>query len=185
MFESVMRPLALAALALAVPWLLAPVGLAHAFVVIGPLSATPQTPRASEPFTSLLTLEDPTQRLVPGAVVFAAFRPAEQPEAAPIRAGFSELTPGTYQAAVSLPSEGSWTLLLRDQTYRQEEVNAELTFLVRETANPETLTFILPPTVVSPENLWAWLGWLIGLPILAAVVVTVLVLRSKPAAKAN
>ncbi|MBS3968157.1 MAG: FixH family protein [Truepera sp.] len=174
-----MRPLALAVL-----WCLASVGLAHAFVVIGTLSATPQTPQAGEPFTLLLTLEDPTRTPVPRAVVFAEFRPAEQPEAVPIRADFAEISPGTYQATLSLPTAGSWTILMRDQTYPQEETNAELTFLVGEAANPEALTFIFPPTVVPPENLWAWLGWLIGLPLLAAVVVTVLVLRSKPAAKA-
>jgi len=179
MLEGVIRPLALAVL-----WCLASVGLAHAFVVIGTLKATPQTPQAGEPFTLLLTLEDPTRTPVPRAVVFGEFRPTRQLEAAPIRADFAELTPGTYQATLSLPTAGSWTLFMRDQTYPQEETNAELTFLVGEAANPEALTFIFPPTVVPPENLWTWLGWLIGLPLLAAVVVTVLVLRSKPAAKA-
>jgi hypothetical protein len=180
MLESVIR-LAVSLFLAALGSLLA-VGLAHAFLVIGTLTPTPQTPQAGEPLTLLLTLEDPTRTPVPGAVVFAEFRPADRPDAEPIRADFVEIEPrGTYQATVSLPAAGSWTLLMRDQTYRQEEATAELVFLVGEGANPETLTFLFPPTAIGPENLWVWLGWLIGLPLAAALVVTVLVLRSGPA----
>ncbi|HEX7022458.1 MAG TPA: hypothetical protein VF171_06335, partial [Trueperaceae bacterium] len=68
-------------------------------------------------------------------------------------------------------------LLLRDQTFRQEEATATLVLNVGAPTDPESLSFLFPPTATSPKSLGTWLLWLIGVPVAAGILVTVLVLR--------
>ncbi len=154
--------------------------LAHATLVLGTVSSTPATPQPGEDFTLSLTLEDPMGVSVEDAVVYAEFRPLGSTlEAEPVRnVQLEETTPGTYAATLSLPGAGEWNLFLRDQTFRQEEATANLTFNVGNNVSsaPPSQSFVFPPTATAPSSIWTWLGWLIGLPIIAAVVVTVLVL---------
>ena len=153
------------------------VALAHATLVLGVVSSTPAAPQPGEDFTLNLALEDPTGVPVEDAVVFAEFRPPGAPvESEPVRdVRLEELSAGAYSAALSLPSAGEWNLFLRDQTFRQEEATASLTFGVG-VAGAAPQSFVFPPTATGPANIWTWLGWLIGLPVIAAVIVTVLVL---------
>ena len=95
----------------------------------------------------------------------------------PITAGLTEVSAGTYQTSVNLPQEGPWQLFFRDQTFKREEATASASINVGM-ENPEIIEFIFPPTQVSSNNLWVWLVWVIGLPILAAIIVTVLVLST-------
>jgi hypothetical protein len=160
--------------------LLAPLVFAHATLVLGTLASDPATPRPDEPFMLSLELVDPTQVPVEDAWVLSEFRPQGAPEGTePIEVRFEESqTAGLYQAQVTLPERGNYALLLRDQTYRQEEAQATLTFPVGRTS-AEPLRFVFPPTATGPQGLTTWLLWLIGLPLLAALIVTVLVL-SRP-----
>jgi hypothetical protein len=153
---------------------------AHATLVLGTLTSDPAAPRPGEPFTITVELVDPTQVPVEDAWVLAEFRQQGAPAGSePVTARFEEGNmPGVYQAQVTLPERGNYALLLRDQTYRQEEAQATFTFPVgRATAEP--LRFVFPPTATGPQGLTTWLLWLIGLPLLAALIVTVLVL-SRP-----
>lgn len=152
---------------------------AHATLVLGTLSSDPAAPRPGEPFAITVELVDPTQVPVEDAWVLAEFRQQGAPaESEPVTARLEEgNTPGVYQAQVTLPERGAYALLLRDQTFRQEEAQAELTFNVGSGTSPENLSFVFPPTATGPQSLTVWLAWLIGLPLSAAIIVTVLVLR--------
>lgn len=151
--------------------------LAHSTIVLGTLQSDPVSPAAGEPFTLTMTLHDPTDFPIEDAYVLAEFR--QQPSDTPVEARFSELGEGSYQTEVSLPA-GSYTLLLRDQTFRQEEARAELTVDLNGAAlfPEERNNFLFPPTATSSSTLQTWLIWLIALPVAAGVLVTILVLRS-------
>lgn len=157
---------------------------AHATLVLGQFEVTPARPAAEAPMTLQLTLEDPTQVPIQDAVVFAELRPAGQPDAAPIRAEFRETeTDGVYRATATLPRAGPYGIFLRDQTYRQEEATATLEAPLRIGGANGVQAFNFPPTATGAAGWRAWLLWLIGLPIVAALLVTVLVLtrgESKP-----
>ena len=161
--------------------LVAGVVFAHATLVLGTVSSTPANPQPGEDFQLSLKLEDPTGLAVEDAVVFAEFRPpGDSLESEPVRrVTLEETSAGSYAASLALPSAGEWSLFLRDQTFRQEEATAQLTFVLGERANdePPTRSFVFPPTATSAP-LRVWLYWMLGVPLLAAVVVTVLVLTN-------
>lgn len=158
--------------------LLTGAALAHATLVFGTLTSTPATPRPGEPFTVRLELADPAGTPVEDAVVLAEFR--QQPDDEPVRAPFIESeTPGRYETTLTLPEPGGYHLLLRDQTFRQEEARAELEVALGDgPLFPEGKdAVVFPPTATGPADLGTWLIWLIAVPLAAGVVVTVLVLR--------
>ena len=118
-------------------------------------------------------LLDLTQVPVEDAQVLAEFRRSGQEE--PVAARFRESdTPGVYETTLTLPRAGDYTLLLRDQTYRREEAQAALGFPVGRTP-AEPLMFVFPPTAAG-AGVWTWIGFLVGLPLLAGGAVTALVL---------
>ena len=146
--------------------------LAHATLVLGTVATNPM-PQADTPFTLAVRLLDLTQVPVEDARVLAEFRRPGQDR--PVVTRFQESnTPGVYKTTLALPQTGDYTLLLRDQTYRREEAQATLTFPVGR-APAEPLTFVFPPTAPG-SGVWTWIGFLIGLPLLAAGIVTALVL---------
>ena len=185
------RPLA-AAFALA---LLAGAVHAHATLVFGTVSIDPDPPPPGATFALTLTLEDPALAPVEDAVVFVEVRPMPSADAPlpspsteapalppPLRAErLIEVAPAVYRAEFALPDDDSYHLLVRDQTFQWEEANASVVLPLLGRPVGE-LPFILPPTQVAPRSLWTWIVWLVGLPLLAGVVVTLLVLRSRPAA---
>ena len=158
---------------------------AHATIVLGHFEVLPQRPAEGAPLELRLKLEDPTQVPIQDAVVLADLKPVGQPDAKPIRAEFSETqTPGTYEAMTTLTQPGPYQIVLRDRTYRQEEATATLTQPLR-VGNPNTAPnaqtnraqdFNFPPTATGSAGWRTWLLWLIGLPLVAALLVTVLVL---------
>lgn len=165
--------------------------LAHATLVFGTVTTQPSPPPAGEPFTIQLEMSDPAGTPVEDAIVFVEAAPQEEgvPEPdtedgpAELRDPvvtsdrFEEVEPGLYQTEVALPEDGAWVLLFRDQTFRQEEARASITMRVGEGAQGAPLSFIFPPTATGPRSLTTWLVWLIGLPVVAGAVVTVMVLR--------
>jgi len=104
----------------------------------------------------------------------------------PVRSEFREVEAGVYEAQSQIAEGGIYHMLFRDTTYRQEEARAALIYVVSAgdmrqddatDANDPMLSFLFPPTAVGPQFLWLWLFLLIGLPLFAAGVVTVMVLR--------
>jgi hypothetical protein len=103
-----------------------------------------------------------------------------------VRSEFQEVEAGVYEAQSQIAEGGIYHMLFRDTTYRQEEARAALIYVVSAAdmsqddaadANDPVLSFLFPPTTVGPQFLWLWLFLLIGLPLFAAGVVTVMVLR--------
>lgn len=180
------RAIALVALLGALGW-----ASAHATLVFGHLGFSPDPPVPGQPFELSLRLEDPSLAPVEDAVVFVELRPmtsaelpmpassTEAPELPPalVATGLSEVAPALYRAELVLPEAGAYHLLVRDQTYRWEEANASVVLQVGADA-VGSLPFILPPTAVAPRSVVTWMLWLIGLPLLAGLVVTVMVLSS-------
>lgn len=147
--------------------------LAHVTLVLGTVATAPTPPQAGAPFTLTIRLLDLTQVPVEDARVLAEFRRPGRAE--PVTARFEESsTPGVYETTLTLPRAGDYTLLLRDQTYRREEAQATLGFPVGR-APAEPLTFVLPATATG-AGVWTWIGFLVGLPLLAGGTVTALVL---------
>ncbi len=168
---------------------------AHATLVFGTVRIEPDPPPPGTAFSLTLTLEDPALAPVEDAVVFVEARPMPSADAAlpspsteapalppPLRAErLIEVAPAVYRAEFELPAGDAYHLLVRDQTYQWEEANASVVLPLLGSPVGE-LPFILPPTQVAPRSLWTWIVWLVGLPLLAGIVVTLLVLRSRPAA---
>ena len=89
---------------------------------------------------------------------------------------FGEIEPGVYRSSLPLPDGGDYEALMRDRTFRQEEARVTLPLTVGD-APLEAVRFVFPPTAIGPNrSITTWLIWLIGLPVVAGIVVTVLVL---------
>ena len=161
---------------------------AHATLVIGTLTLAPDPAAAAETLDIAIDLEDPGLVEVEDAVIFLELRPAaagaasapenEQPrgEALFVSDRIPETAAGHYQIQIPTPAAGSYLLSVRDRTYRQEEAVANLNLTIGNEPVGE-LVFVLPPTDIGPASLASWLLWLIGVPLVAGVVVTILVLR--------
>jgi hypothetical protein len=181
---------------LAAVLLLATIGsaAAHAFLVLGELTVDPDPPRPGERLTIAIDMADPSLAPVEDAVVFVEVRrqrlvgedvPAastEQPDLPPpdVSIDLVETLPGRYEGSFIAPDGGTHHLLVRDQTFQWEEANASVMLEIGPSP-VGTLPFILPPTAVGPRSLWVWLLWLIGVPLLAGLVVTALVLGNRSA----
>lgn len=164
---------------------------AHATLVFGHIEFSPDPPQPGQSFELSLRLEDPSLAPVEDAIVRVELRPIETEEAPlpaastealdlppPLReAELVEVAPALYRITLELPSAGPYHLLVRDNTYRWEEANASVVLPVGGEA-VGSLPFILPPTAVAPSSLVTWMLWLVGLPLLAGLVVTVMVLTS-------
>lgn len=154
---------------------------AHATVVLGTLTTTPDPPRAGVPTVITVHLEDPTLSPIQDAIVFADLKGPGGGDATELRLVEEAEPEGTYRAQWTPNSAGSFGVTIRDRTFRQEEAVAELSLGVGEGLDANgSVPFLLPPTPTAPRSMATWLVWLIGLPILAGVIVTVLVLRTSP-----
>lgn len=161
---------------------------AHATLVIGELRFTPDPPVGSDTLVATIDLEDPGLVEVEDAVVFIELRRADQPdapasenaqpsgEADHVTDRLEETSPGRYEIELPRLPDGSYTLSVRDRTYRQEEAVANVLVTFGEDRIGEVV-FVLPPTAIGPASLGTWLLWLIVVPLVAGVVVTILVLR--------
>lgn len=179
---------------------------AHATLVFGELTTQPETPDPESGFTLELHMMDPVRTPIEDATVAVEFRLlseeeaarfAEAPEEAPptpeeVEAGevevdipegdwhkfpFTETGPGgNYAVEVTLPEAGTYQVIMRDTTYPQEDAVSEL---ILQLGGEEfgMNRFIFPPTPIGTASLSTWLIWLVGLPIAAGVLVTVLAMR--------
>lgn len=152
--------------------------LAHATLVLGTVAFTPDPPVPGQPAELRIELHDPTLAEVEDAIVFVEIgtRGGRGDEPAVRTDRLDEPQPAVYVTQVVLQAQGEHTLRIIDRTFRQEEAIAELE--VTFGAEPVgSLAFVLPPTATGPQDILSWLAWVIGLPLLAGVIVTVLVLR--------
>jgi hypothetical protein len=164
---------------------------AHATLVLGEVRVSPDPPLPGEPFRLSVTLVDPAMAPVEDAVVVVELRehraetaaaPAASTEAPDLsepklERPLVETSPARYEGDLVVSRAATYHLLIRDQTFEWEEANASVLLPVGGAA-VGTLPFILPPTAIGPRSLWTWLLWLVGLPVVAGLVVTVLVLTS-------
>lgn len=163
----------LAALALSVAsW-----GAAHATMVFVTVDTDPAPPLPDEATTLRIVMRDTVDAPVEDAIVFAEATRVGHAMLTSDR--FVETDPGTYETTLRFPDDGDWTLTFRDRTFRQEEANATITLDVGADATREPPSFIFPPTATGPQSLTTWLVWLIGLPLVAGAIVTVMVLRGR------
>ncbi len=165
--------------------LIAALALAHPMLVIGEVRLTPDPPLPGERATATLVLQDTSLTEVEDAVVFLELRrgapsaESTEPGGEPLLTTdrLEEMAPGVYETEITVPEQGSYTLSIRDRTYRQEEAVANVELTV-DGEPIDFVPFVLPPTATGPASLGSWLIWLVGVPLLAGVLVTVLVLRS-------
>ena len=156
---------------------LSSLALAHATFVFGTLSSEPKIPKANQAFTLTLKMEDPSKYPIEDAIVFAEFSQGKNDT--PLSFKLDETkTPGIYQGQVTLPKAGKYYLLLRDRTYRQEDALANLSVILGEKQmfGKGTSSVIFPPTATGSYNLSTWIIWLIAVPVLAGIIVTIFVL---------
>jgi hypothetical protein len=159
---------------------------AHATLVFGEVVFAPDPVVPGRPFTVSVTLEDPTLTPVEDAIVSLEFRPLDAgnaplpdgTEVPPLRdVRLVETDPAVYTAEVDLPAPGGYQVRVRDRTFQWEEATASVVVVVDDRPLG-AVPFVLPPTQVGPRGLTTWLLWLIGVPLVAGAVVTVLVLTS-------
>lgn len=158
---------------------------AHATVVLGTLKTAPDPPRAGVPTVITIHLEDPTLAPVQDAVVLVDLKDPDGGDVPDLRLVEVPEPEGTYRAEWTPGSDGTFAVTIRDRTFRQEEAVAELSLRVGEgqELNGE-VPFLLPPTPIAPRSIATWLVWLIGLPVVVGIIVTVLVLRTAPKSEA-
>jgi len=154
---------------------------AHATLVLGRFTSNPDPPAAASPAALTIHLEDPSGTPIEDAKVLADLQPAAEETGAPVTIRFNEVAdpPGTYRSSFTPTKGGTYTITVRDQTYGQEEARAHLSLEVGGDPNGD-IPFVLPPTATGPRSLGTWLVWLIGIPLAAGLLVTVLVMRGGP-----
>lgn len=187
--------------------------LAHATLVFGELTTDPAVVTAGEPFVLQLHMMDPVRTPIEDAEVWAEFRPMSAAEASERLQAAPELPPtpeqveagevevdigagdwqvvllqetgpgGNYAGPVTLPEPGSYQVIMRDTTYPQEDALAELLLEFDGSSEFGAQLFIFPPTDIGGASLMTWLIWLVAIPLVAGVIVTVSVLKGKPSAK--
>jgi hypothetical protein len=152
----------------------ATLAVAHATIVLGTLTFTPDPPIPGQSIEVRLEMVDPTQFPIEDAIVAIELTPADGGRT--VVGNFSEVEPGIYRSDVTLAAVGDYEVVMRDRTFRQEEAIVTLPLTVGE-AQLEAIRFVFPPTAVGPNrSITTWLIWLIGLPVVAGIVVTALVL---------
>ncbi len=183
--------------------------LAHATLVFGELTTPEDNPDAAAGFTLQLHMMDPVRTPIEDATVAAEFRllTDEELEALEAEPGSADEGPaegvqaeelelpqgdwhvyvleesgpgGNYSARIQLPAAGVYQLIMRDTTYPQEDAVADLTIRFDGETAFDTALFIFPPTDIGAASLGTWLLWLVAIPVLAGVIVTVAVMARKP-----
>jgi len=155
--------------------------LAHGTVVLGAVTANPDPPRPGAALILTVDLARRSKAPVEGAKLEGSLRPAGNPDAAATPLAFREYPEpyGTYRARLQAPPAGRYTLTVRDRTYPKEDIRASVMLQVGGSQPNGSLDFSFPPATGGPRSVVRWLLWLVGVPLLAGVVVTVLMLRSK------
>ena len=153
--------------------LLVGAGAAHGFVVIGELRSSPNPPRPGEPATLIIAMQDQSSAPVEDAVVTAEITPPGGGAATSL--AFEEREPGLYVSSFAPSVPGAYSVLVRDLTFPEEVVQQTVELPVG--GEPFVPAPFLLPVGSSTPSPQVWLVWLIGVPLLAGAVVTLLVFR--------
>lgn len=151
---------------------------AHATLVFVDVTTSPAPTLITEVTTIVIDMRDPVGAPVEDAIVFVEGTHENLVDRF-TSDRFVEVDPGVYEVTVRFDSEGMWTLFFRDQTFRQEEAQATIALNIGPDGSREPVMFIFPPTATGPQSLTTWLIWLVGLPLVAGLIVTVMVLRGQ------
>jgi hypothetical protein len=150
---------------------------AHGTIVYGTFTVTPQPPETGQPLVIHITMRDPSDVPIEDARVKVEAT-HQGDNAAAIHANFKEVSPGTYETTLTLPKDGIWQILLRDQTFEYEETTALVSLELGKISDATNFEF--PKTTVT-QGFNIWLIAAIVAPILFAALLTVRVLTSKKA----
>lgn len=183
---------------------------AHATLVFGELSTPETHPDAAAGFTLELHMMDPVRTPIEDAVVAAEFRLMSEEELAALEADATDAAAGAptegvhaeelelpegdwhvypmqetgpggnYAVQVQLGEAGVYQLIMRDTTYPQEDAVAELIMRFDGETEFTTALFIFPPTDIGTASLGTWLIWLVAVPVVAGIIVTIAVMTGKP-----
>lgn len=207
--QVILRPVIILLAALALTLVTGP-ALAHATLVFGELTTSSEPPEPVTGFTMQLHIMDPVRTPIEDAVVAAEFRLMTDAEMAAREAGESGEAPtaeeveagevevdipegdwhifemietgpgGNYAAEITLPETGYYQVIMRDTTYPQEDAVAEILLNLDGETEFGAPLFIFPPTDIGGASLGTWLIWLVAIPVVAGVIVTISVLNTKP-----
>jgi hypothetical protein len=160
---------------------------AHQSLLFAHVRTRPAAPPAGEPFELLVHLTDSSHRDVTGVelvarVAHVAVAGADEGAGgAQEPAGATRLSAepgsGRYRALVPARPAGEYRLTLEEIVDGQSETSASTQIVVGGEA-PVEMQLVLPPS--GRSGLGTWLVWLVGLPLLAGLLVTLLVLTGRP-----
>jgi len=147
---------------------------AHATLVLGNVTVDPNPPVLNEQFRLTVIMTDPILVPIEDAILKAELTSSVSNDTIAIEL-FENEVPGIYLGALTLTSPGVYSLLLRDQTFRQEEASATLELTIGTGEPIEPIAFVFPPTATSSRTISTWLIWLVGIPTIVALIVTAVV----------
>jgi hypothetical protein len=179
-------------LALLVALLLAGSAAAHQSLLFAHVSTRPDAPLAGEPFELLVHLTDSSHRDVGRVELVASLTEVGRPEAEDIDAGGAQegagATPldaepgsGLYRGLMPAHPAGEYRLTLVELVDGETETSASAEIEIGGEA--VDMQLVLPPS--GRNGLGTWLVWLVGLPLLAGLLVTLLVLTGRPGPEAK
>ena len=181
------RPPGLAvAVVLVMAWSAAGLGTAaaHGTLIRGSLTLAPDPPRPGQPMVLTIELANTRDNPVEGAKL-AAVLTAEAPAGSgatvkPLTIPLQEYQEpyGTYRAELAAPTAGSYTLTVHDRTNPGEDTTASVPLRIGGNVANGTRGFTFPGSAQGSSSVTTWLAWLIGVPLVVGIVVTILVRRS-------
>ena len=170
-----MRTISLATLLMVIFFgLAAHFAYAHATLVLGNVTVDPNPPVLNEQFHLTVIMTDPILVPIEDAILKAELTSSVSNDTIAIEL-FENEVPGIYLGALTLTNPGVYSLLLRDQTFRQEEASATLELTIGTGEPIEPIAFVFPPTATSSRTITTWLIWLVGIPTIVALIVTAVV----------
>ena len=170
-----MRTISLATLLMVIFFgLAAQFASAHATLVLGNVTIDPNPPVLNEKVRLTVIMTDPILVPIEDAILKAELTSSVSNDTIAIEL-FENEVPGIYLGALTFTSPGVYSLLLRDQTFRQEEASATLELTIGTGEPIEPITFVFPPTATSSRTISTWLIWLVGIPTIVALIVTAVV----------
>ena len=149
-------------------------GYSHATLVLGNVTVDPNPPVLNDPFRLTVIMTDPILVPIEDAIVKAELTSSVSNDTIAIELIESEV-PGIYRGPLTLDNPGAYTLLLRDQTFRQEEATATLELIIGTGEPIEPIAFVFPPTATTSRTISTWLIWIVGIPTIVALIVTAVV----------
>jgi hypothetical protein len=160
---------------------------AHQQLLFARVASVPEVPRPGEPFEVRVIVNDASRRAVSdmnlrlffsplGQDVQGANQAPDQEIDRPVTVALTGSGAGTYRGTVEGLDAGSYRMTLAEFVDGNRESSA-VTEISVDGGTPLEAELLLPPG--GGGGLGTWLVWLVGLPVLAGVLVTLLVLTGR------